>query len=286
MQGEPPPVLEGYRRLKMRSVPFVAIAACAIFSMSACTAPQPTSFGSTLSYDSGDVGLARQPDRSSLAWSAIGVALGLESRDRLDCPRGPVPQYAVRTFLAQPKIDDSLSLDQIARLMKVDFRHMALGATESREVVFGLITVKTMASAKGGVCAYPTRIVVTLGLTARKIHIASEFAEREPCVYNEVLGHEERHVALDDQLMRAAAESLRGTAAKRFRDTYGVWGRNPASARRNLQRRLERDEDTLRADIKAIRLAAHAKKIDTPQERRRLVNACGRRLARLYPGYS
>lgn len=214
------------------------------------------------------------------------MALGLESRGRIDCPRGPTPRYAVRTFLGKPKIDDSLTLDQIGRLMKVDFRHMALGATESREVVFALITVRTVPGARGGVCAYPTRVVFTLGLTARKIHIASEFAEGEPCVYREVMGHEERHVALDNQLMRAAAESLRGTAATRFRDSDGVWGPNPAAARRNLQRRVERDEDRLRADIKEIRLAAHAAKIDTPQERRRLVDACGKRLARLYPGYS
>jgi hypothetical protein len=137
----------------------------------------------------------------------------------------------------------------------------------------------------GGVCAYPTRIAFTLGLTARKIHVASDFARAEPCIYREVLAHEERHVALDNALMHMAADALRVAAPMRFADLYGVWGESDAAARQNLQHRLEADDQSLRLEIERKRVAAHAEAIDTPEERIRLVEACAGRLEKLYPAY-
>ncbi len=271
--------------MDIRSVLSAILLSGALLFLGACSAREPTSFGSTLgvgrqgsTFDLGSIG-------STFSLASIGIALGLESRDLSYCPRGPAPDYAVTTFLPEPKIDKSMSLDQIGRLMNVDYRHMALGATESREVVFALMNVKVAQSPEGGVCAYPTRLAFTLGLTARRIHVASDFVGSEPCVYTEVLGHEKRHVALDDALMRAAAKALRAGAAKGLADLYGVWGRNEAAARENLQRRLEADEARVRTEIERKRIDAQADEIDTAAERHRLVAACNGRLSRLYPGY-
>ncbi len=280
----PPPVLEGYRRLRMRSLPFTVIALGASLGTSACSTP-PTSFGSTLSSlpeNAGAVPATREP---IVDLASLGAALGLVSRDQLYCPRGEIASYEIATFLPRPKIDATLSLEAIGRLTRIDFHHLALGATEGREVAFALIAVRTLPSTRGGVCAYATRVTLTLGLTARKIHIASDFAGTEPCVYGLILAHEKRHVALDDRIMKAAAASLRRNAAQRFDDIDGVWGKDATAAQHALQRRIETDEDALRAEIREVRVEAHAEKIDTPQERLRLVAACGGRLKQLYPGY-
>jgi hypothetical protein len=270
--------------LNIRSVLRVTFIGGTLLVLGACSSPQPTSFGSTLGPGSGskaDPGAAG----SHVSLASMGVVLGFESRDLSYCARERAPQYTVSTFLPEPKIDTSLSLDQISRLMKVDYRHMALGATMSREVVFALMSADVKPSPQGGVCAYPTRLSLTLGLTARIIHVASDFAGTEPCIFAEVLGHERHHVELDNSLMRAAGDSLRVDAAKRFADLYGVWGRDETAARQNLQHRLEADETQLRGEIQHTRVEAQAEEIDTSAERRRLVNACNGRLAQLYPGY-
>jgi hypothetical protein len=254
------------------------------FSASACSTP-PTSFGSTLISRSANAGAVATSPAPIVDLAALGAALGLVSRDRLYCPQGEAPSYRVVTFLPRPTIDATLSLKAIGRLTRIEFHQMALGATASREVAFALITLRSVASPRGGICAYATRVTLTLGLTARAIHIASDFAGTEPCVYDLILAHEKRHVALDDRIMKAAAASLRRNAARRFDDIDGVWGSDPEAARDALQRRIEAGEDELRAEIEAVRIEAHAAQIDTPQERHRLVAACGGRLKQLYPGY-
>lgn len=265
---------------------FSAIAiAGAVLLLGACSSRNPTSFGSTIGNADASPAPASGGGARGLSLAAIGAALGFKSRDLLDCPRAPAPYYGVSTFLPAPKIDRSMSLGQIGRLMKVDDRHMALGATESHEVVFALMSVGTQKMPSGGVCAYPTRIAFTLALTARKIHVASDFARSEPCVYDAVLTHEERHVALDDQLMRIAANALRLAAPKRFANLYGVWGESENAARLNLQRRLEADDEDLRVEIERKRVETQADEIDTQAERHHLVEACDGRLAKLYPGY-
>jgi hypothetical protein len=269
----------------MRSVSFAAIALGTSVGASACSTPPPTSFGSTLSALSENTRTVPAPHGPIVDLASLGAALGLVSRDQLYCERRELPSYEVTTFLPRPKIDDTMSLDAIGRLTQVDFHHMALGATEGREVAFALIAVRTVPSTHGGACAYATRVTLTLGLTARKIHIASDFAGTEPCVYDVILAHEKRHVALDDRIMKAAAASLRRNAVQRFDDIDGVWGRDAGAARRALQRRIEAGEDQLRAEIEAVRIEAHAAQIDTPQERHRLVAACGGRLKQLFPGY-
>jgi hypothetical protein len=255
----------------------------ALLLLGACSSHDPTSFGSTIGREG--AGAASASVSASFGLGAAESARGFNPRDLTSCSRGPVPDYAVTTFLPEPKIDTDLSLRQIGRLMKVDERHMALGATVSHEVIFALMTVDVRPSTAGGVCAYPTRIAFTLSLTARKIHVASDFARAEPCVYREVLAHEERHVALDNRLMNIAADALRVTAPKRLADLYGVWGESDAVAKQNLQHRLEADDQSLRLEIERKRVEAHAEAIDTPEERTRLVEACAGRLEKLYPGY-
>lgn len=257
----------------------------AVLLLGACSSRDPTSFGSTIGNSGTGPAASSGAGVSGVSLAAIGAALGFQSRDLLECPREPVPAYGVSTFLPEPKIDRSMSLGQIGRLMKVDDRHMALGATQSHEVVFALMSVGTQKTPSGGACAYPTHIALTLALTARKIHVAKDFAQGEPCVYDEVLAHEKRHAALDDKLMGIAANALRIAAPKRFANLYGVWGANENAARQNLQRRLESDDEDLRVEIERKRVETQADEIDTAAERHRLVQACGGRLEKLYPGY-
>lgn len=201
------------------------------------------------------------------------------------CPRGGAPVYAVKTLLPAPRIDNTLSLDQIAVRSDRGYRYLTLGDTESEFLVVGYAKSRTVPSAAGGDCAYPTKVSLMLALGKRVIHIAREFGANEPCVHREVLGHERRHVALDNAILTEEKASLPRTLPRLFADLDGVWGKDDAAARQNLRKRLDADDDGLHASIEAKRRAAQAADVDTVAEQHRLLRVCGGRLHQLYPEY-
>ncbi len=220
-----------------------------------------------------------------MALTGCGGVDAEHAKDLSACPRSAPPAYAVNTLLPDPTVDETLSLAQIAALSQVDYRYLALGATETELMVIGVASTRTIASAAGGDCAYPKKVSLMLALGKRVIHVAREFHGTEPCVHDEVLGHERRHVALDNRILIDERRTLPAALPARFADLDGVWGKDEAAARENLQKRLETDEDALQSELRARRRAAHAAEIDTFAERHRLANACDGRLKQLYPGF-
>lgn len=199
------------------------------------------------------------------------------------CPRGVPPAYAVNLVLPEPSLDNSLSLAQITERAKSAQGHLMLGATESRMQIAALFRSRVVPSSAGGACAYVAQASLTLSLDRRVIHIANEFHGTEPCLYDEILGHEKRHVALDDKLLREASETLRANPPPRFAMMDGVWGPDEASARQEIQHQLNAATDALEQSIQRDRQISHALQIDTAEERRRMLAVCQGRLAQLHP---
>ncbi|HKT19946.1 MAG TPA: hypothetical protein VJR47_17980 [Stellaceae bacterium] len=227
---------------------------------------------------------------TALAVSSIiaGCAGGVDAqaaKNRAACPRGAAPAYVVTVQLPAPTIDDSLTLAQIAERSHASYRYLTLGATVSNLLIVGVATSRLAPAVGGGSCAYPQQVSLVLALGERVIHVAREFHTGEPCVYDEILGHERRHAALDDKLLGDEKIELPSALPERFADLDGVWGQDEHAARDALQERLQADTQALQAAIEEKRRAAHAAEIDTFEERHRLANACGGRLRELYPGF-
>ena len=146
-------------------------------------------------------------------------------------------------------------------------------------------TARVAPSAAGGTCLYLAEATITLGLEHRVIHLASDFRDTEPCIAAQILGHEQRHVALDDKLLTEAAQSLRAAQPEKFAALNGVWGADEAAAREETRRRLRVATEALERDIQHDRKIAHALQIDTPEERRRLLASCNGRLVQLHPEF-
>jgi hypothetical protein len=206
------------------------------------------------------------------------------AKDRAACPRAAAPGYAVSIELPKPRIDDSLTLAQIGDRTHTSYRYLTVGATLSKLLIVGVATSRVAPAIGGGSCAYPQQVSLVLALGERVIHIAREFHGTEPCVYNEILGHERRHVALDDKLLGEEKAELPAVLPARFADLDGVWGKDEHAAHDALQTRLQAATQALQTEIEEKRHAAHAAQIDTFEERHRLENACGGRLKKLYPG--
>jgi hypothetical protein len=227
-------------------------------------------------------------------WTLIACLLSLwgcaasdsgAARDAASCPRAAPPSYVVKTLLPAPIVDDSMTLDQIARLSNRSYRYLTLGATESKFLVIGIATPRIAPALDSGACAYATKVSLTLALGKRVIHIAREFESKEPCVYGEVLDHERHHATLDDEILGEERARLPSVLPQRFADLDGVWGKNAAAARDNLRHRLDQDDEALRVAIEARRHREQAAEVDTLTERHRLLAACDGRLHQLYPEF-
>ncbi len=272
--------------MRRRAVRLAYIIAMLSTSLAGC-APA-NSFYSLASASVGSVYASTAASVDSLYASTISKVALLNpwrSRDAEYCPRGSAPISTVKTFLPEPKIDNTLTTDQIGDRVRVDYSVMTFGATEGQLTVIAVDNVRVEPSKAGGICAYPTQVSVTIALTGRMIHVASEFYEAEPCVYDEILSHEERHVALDNQLLHDAAGTLTANMSNQLIQAEGVWGKDETTARESLQKHLTTYQATLQMSIQAIRRDAHAREIDTSDERHRLFAACNRRLAQLYPEF-
>ena len=221
----------------------------------------------------------------SILWGCIDSRDAELAHDRAACARGAPPAYSVSLFLPEPKVDDTLTIAQIAKRSQVGYRYLTLGATIGKLVIVGVARPRVSEGVTGGDCAYPQAVAISMTLAQRVIHIAHEFHGTEPCVYHEILDHEHRHVALDDRLLLAEKTALPSALPARLVDLDGVWGNDAAAARSALSTRLQADLQALQDDIEAKRHAAHAAQIDTFDERHRLANACGGRLKQLYPSF-
>jgi hypothetical protein len=217
--------------------------------------------------------------------SAPPAAPGTGSSELALCPKGAAPEYVVNAILPAPPIDDTLSLAQITKLSEADKRHVVFGLTQTPLVIRSNMALLVVPGSLGGQCAYPTRISLTFDASARVIYIAHEFHGVEPCLYAQILGHEKRHVALDDKILTDATKSLPLTLPDRLAGMDGVWGSDAAAARTALDHRFRKATDALREEFRAGRLYAHAQEIDTPEEERRMFSVCNGRLGELYPQY-
>jgi len=225
-----------------------------------------------------------------IAWLALAGCAGPElpsapQGQAAACPRQAAPRYDVIVNLPEPERDDRLSLAEISAHSQAAFRHLTLGETESRLQISAVFSARVAPGALGGVCLYIARAAFSLGFSQRVIHIAREFRGAESCLYDTVLDHERRHVALDDRIIEAAAQRLRADPPEQFATLNGVWGANEAEARAETQGHLNLATEALQRQIQRERQVAHALQIDTVDERRRMLAACNGRLTELHPEF-
>ncbi len=206
---------------------------------------------------------------------------------RAACPPTPMRAEppAVRIVVEHGLVtrDDTLSLADLARRGRED----ATVAGEAAARILGLtrsdtefqVTVRSRvvgpADDGGTACAIPEGIEVKLALVRRVIHIAREIAG-DPCLRDEVLAHEMRHVAIDDALLN----DFRSRLLPRFRQAAAELRPAEAATAEAAQRKLLRDVQAANgaalADFEAER-RKRQRAIDSPKEQARFARVCGGR---------
>lgn len=123
----------------------------------------------------------------------------------------------------------------------------------------------------GGVCARPARVALSLAQAEHLVRIAGEIP-RGGCLWQEVLAHERRHVAVNRRTLRAAASRLRAAAEAWALRAEGR-GASFDEAMAGLQEGLRQAIEPALAGMREAREAAHGR-IDSRAEYERLGEVC------------
>ncbi len=123
----------------------------------------------------------------------------------------------------------------------------------------------------GGVCARPARVALSLVQAEHLVRIAGEIP-RGGCLWQEVLAHEMRHVAVNRRTLRAAAARARAAAEAWALRAEGR-GVSLDEAMAGLQEGLRRAIEPALAGMREARGAAHGR-IDSRAEYERLGEVC------------
>lgn len=145
-----------------------------------------------------------------------------------------------------------------------------LGVTIVR-LGFGIEVDYVMASGEAGVCIRTRQVRLDLRHVEHHVMIANEIPPRG-CLFEEVLKHEMRHVAVNRETLAAFAPRVRAAVAE-WSDAAAARAETAARAVQHLRRAIAAAARPELDALNAERVARHAR-IDTREEYRRLSASC------------
>lgn len=124
-----------------------------------------------------------------------------------------------------------------------------------------------------GVCLVLKSIEVHFGIKERKILVAREIADK-PCIRDFVVAHEQRHVAIDEAILRLYLAQLQAELSLELSGGLGIAAKTPADAKQVLKTTLESRMQEATKKFSARRADAQLKLHDGSEEEA-LESACG-----------
>lgn len=205
------------------------------------------------------------------------------------CPQFPETVVTVHPHFAAPRYNFQQSLASLRRIAETQS-----AAIFHRDQPVGLavgelkVTMAMQANAAVGtdkmICAKPAQLQVEVGFQNSTIYVAREFPRRT-CAHNEVLAHEEEHVAIDRELLREYEPIIQRFLQVSVRELGTVRAKDGAAAEAKMQqfisKQLEKVADKMNAE-RVRRQSAH----DSPEEYARLAAVCDGEVSRLVAQYS
>ncbi|WP_162801081.1 hypothetical protein [Azospirillum brasilense] len=132
--------------------------------------------------------------------------------------------------------------------------------------------VMTASLGQGRYCGAAQTLTVTFGYDERTVYVARELPQGS-CIHGEVLAHEMRHVAVDEQLLREYVPVLK----RRLEDVVGrsrpVQGRSERQVMAAIEQPIKAAMRQLMDEFGRERNARQAR-IDTPAEYERIGQSC------------
>jgi len=193
---------------------------------------------------------------------------------------GPPPSTVRVDALSKPPefdlektISDLTQLSHAAAQGGGDRKGPALGFYQAKIGVKSSIKAVGHDISTGGVCLVLRTITINFGLQERKILLAQE-TQGNRCVRDFVTAHEQRHVAVDDAVLRLYLVQLQAALSLELSGGLAVQAKTPSDARqllmKTLDARLQQAMEEFSARRDNAQQAAHAE-----EEADALEKACG-----------
>ena len=199
------------------------------------------------------------------------------------CPKPPKPSLTVEVREGTVETDFATPLKRLQSLAAerrgppVGPNAHALGVTESNFASNAEYSFWIARLSDGTVCAAPQSVRLRVGFPRHTIHVGRELRQ-DRCVFDTVLEHERRHVAVDKKALAEWVPDLRRRYGAAIARTAMVTGRSADRVSKTLEERLNKALQAELDDFGRLRDRRQAT-VDTPQEYARVGRACRGRAA-------
>lgn len=190
---------------------------------------------------------------------------------RAACPT-PGAEIAVQREDHEPTVT-TVPMRELRREMAAGpgARGQHLAVTRSRVEWRTELSARYLRQPDGTVCAVPDQVSIELVHVEHVIRIAEELP-RDGCLWQEVLAHEQRHVAVNSTTLREAERAV-GQIVRRWSQRAVARAGDADAATAKLQASLRRAVEPALAAMRRARARGHGR-IDTPAEYDRLARIC------------
>ena len=156
---------------------------------------------------------------------------------------------------------------------------LTLGLTRYEPVIGVSIPVKGIKLPSGLICAHADSVDITVGYKDVTVYIAREVADGS-CGYVEIMAHEQKHIAVNRQILEAYLPRVQDAIADYVR-AHGTFREETeeyamGQLRQGVQALIAEQMAQLEADNHALQ-----QRVDTPEEYKRITYACNGELAHL-----
>jgi hypothetical protein len=192
------------------------------------------------------------------------------------CGEPAMPRITVRIDAAPVRQDRSLSLAELSKMPSasrqagMEAYDRTLGLTEADIGAKAAIDLVTVEDGSGGYCTRARSALITLEWNT-VVHIASQIPPGS-CIDQVVTAHEQKHVAIDQQLIPIARQAIEIALTAVIR--HSVPGRTVAESQRNLQDRA-RAKVNQAIDIFTVVRTRKQLALDSKEEYDRVPKSCG-----------
>lgn len=206
------------------------------------------------------------------ALAGAGAAEGCTARPRIE----------VETVADRVEYRYDTPMAMITQLAARGDGGVALGLSQS---MIGIESHMETSFAQSGhrLCGTIHSVTIRLRLMERVVHVARE-AGADRCLFDEVLAHERRHVAVDEAFLTEAARIAHAELERRGRNYVAFDGATPQALNAELDRMFGADLERISDRLTRLRLQRQAA-VDSPQEDARMRRVCDGAAARIVGGY-
>lgn len=215
-------------------------------------------------------------------FSLLGPSLGIAADDVEGCNAFVQPVIDVQPQFDQTEYDYSLKMLQIKELANLG-KESVKGSKHTEQWPVGLSTgelfftasydkLKMMVSGGQMACGQVSGVHITMGFKNNKIYVAKEFPKRS-CPYREVLGHEEKHKAVDRIIVDEYSEKVRVALTDLTKKIGVIKASTPAIVDDKIDSLMNQTIQKFTKEIDEAHIERQ-KKVDTKEEYQRVTDSC------------